>query len=867
MTLNILTAALELHAAGYCVLPIRADGSKAPAVQWKPYITQRADEAQVRVWFEHGDHGLAVVQGAVSGHAELVELEGRAVDALPALAALAKDTGLGDLWARLGAGWVERSPSGGFHWHYLVADGDVPGNTKLARRPSTPEELEATPGQRIQVLAETRGEGGYVVVAPTPGTHHPSGQPWVRLVGGPATAPVLTRDERDAFHALLRTLDAQDSAAETTASAPVAPHDPTAGITPGDDYENKTDWADILTPHGWALSHTHGQTRYWIRPGKKRGQGLSATTGHDPARDRLYVFTSSTEFEPEVPYTKLGALAVLEHGGDHTAAAKALRAAGFGQIATALTPAPAGPPPGGDLDGLIVDGSTARQAAPAAGAAPALRVVRPDERDTIAPERDANPAARDSDAVERRAEPNQDNTALLLVDAHHDTIRYCPGRGTWLTWTGHRWASDDRELVREHARAIARRLPTGEGWDRYTKSALSAQGVGGVLRLAQSDPRVVAPVDQLDARPYDLNTPNGIIDLRTGTLSPPDPAALHTRSTQVAPDFDAAHPLWDKFLADTFAGDPDMIAFIARALGLSLVGQVLEQVFFFAFGAGANGKTTLLSVIQHLVGLGNGGYGASAPAEMLLATKNHGHPAELARLQGQRLTVTSELDDGQRFDEARIKQLTGKDTISARFMNRDWFDFTPTHTLWLLANHQPQVRVGGLAFWRRVVMIPFVHTVPEEQRVKDLEERLLAEEGPAILAWCIRGAADYFASGLAIPDTVRDATTAYESTQNTVAAFVEDCCVVGDPNAQHLKVRSSEVRAAYEQWCSDEGVDPVPAKSFTLALRTTFGVQSERSSTARYLAGIRLLDASPDASSGTPPRGDLDGLLGSGDGW
>src|SRR5690606_38122820 len=117
-------------------------------------------------------------------------------------------------------------------------DETVPGNTKLARRPSTPEELAATPGARVQVLAETRGEGGYVVVAPTPGTHHPSGQPWVRLVGGPTTAPILTRDERDAFHALLRTLDAQDDRPETTASAPVAPHDPTAGITPGDDYEN-----------------------------------------------------------------------------------------------------------------------------------------------------------------------------------------------------------------------------------------------------------------------------------------------------------------------------------------------------------------------------------------------------------------------------------------------------------------------------------------------------------------------------------------------------------------------------------------------------------------------------------------------------
>ncbi|MFD6094557.1 phage/plasmid primase, P4 family [Oerskovia sp. NPDC060338] len=822
---DILTTALDLHAHGYSVLPIRPDGSKAPTIPWKPYITDRATENQVRAWFTDTTNGLAAVQGHVSGNAVLIELEGRAAASLPDLAALAHDTGLSDLWARITTGWLEQSPSGGFHFHVRVESHQpVLGNQKLARRPSTPDELAAAPGARVQVLAETRGEGGYVVVAPTPGTHHPSGLPWVRLAGGPATAPVLTVDELEAFLTLVRTLD-EAPAPQIPARAESALRDPADGVTPGDDYETRTDWADILLPHGWTLVAARGRTRYWRRPGKTTGL-WSASTGHADDRDRLFVFSSSTDFEQEVPYTKLGAYALLEHGGDHAAAARELRRTGFGEQATRLRPVPHGP--GRDFDDILgTHGATALQPTPTP--APQLRAV--------------------PDPTPRDAEPNQDNTALLLVDAHAHDVRYCAGRGSWLTWNGHRWETDDRELIREHTREIARRLPIGEGWTRYTNSALSASGVSGVVRLAQSDARVVAPIDRLDAHPYELNTPHGIVNLRTGTLSPPDPDRLHTRATTVAPDFTAPHPLWDRFLADTFAGDPEMIAFIARALGLSLVGQVLEQVFFFAFGAGANGKTTMLSVVQHIVGLGNGGYAASAPAEMLLATKNHGHPAELARLSGQRLTVTSELDDGQRFDEARIKQLSGKDTISARFMNRDWFDFTPTHTLWLLANHQPQVRVGGLAFWRRVIMIPFVHTVPEDKRIKDLEERLIAEEGPAILAWCLRGAADYFARGLAVPESVRAATTAYETGQNTVASFVEDCAEIGDPNAQHMKVRSSEVRAAYERWCLDEGVEPVPARSFTLALKSQFGVLSERSMSARYLAGIRLVEASSDASS------------------
>jgi putative DNA primase/helicase len=237
---------------------------------------------------------------------------------------------------------------------------------------------------------------------------------------------------------------------------------------------------------------------------------------------------------------------------------------------------------------------------------------------------------------------------------------------------------------------------------------------------------------------------------------------------------------------------------------------------------------------------------------MLLATRNHGHPTELARLQGQRLTVTSEINEGQTFDEARIKSLTGKDTISARFMREDLFDFTPTHTLWVLSNHEPEVRVGGLAFWRRVVMVPFVHTVPENARVKDLEERLIAEEGPAILAWAVRGAADYFARGLAAPDAVTAATKAYEIDQDTVGGFVTDCCVTGDPNRQDLRVRSAQLRTAYERWCTDAGATPMAPKSFTVALRSKYGVRSERSNSARYLAGIRLNDV--DDSDGDASR-------------
>lgn len=882
MTDPLLDHALSLHAAGVAVLPVRDDGSKAPAVDWKPYITTGPDEPQVRAWFTGTTHGLGIITGAVSGHLEMTELEGRAATALPDLRALAIDTGLGDLWDTITRGWVETSPSGGFHFHYRLTDGAVPGNTKLARRPSTDDELAAwkarettkadtldpamrtkrleriaatTHAQVPQVLAETRGEGGYVVVAPTPGTHHPTGRPWVLLLGGPHQVPTITAQQRDAFHSLLRTLD--EMPAPDPAPVPSRPaRDLGDGVTPGDDYETKTDWTDLLVPHGWTHISTRGRTRYWLRPGKDKGQGISATTGHADDRDRLFVFTSSTEFTPETPYTKFGAYALLEHAGDHTAAARELARLGFGEPATALRPAE------DDLAGLIppTNGHSPWTPTPAsATSSTASTATAPDATPAVgAGAAPAPSTTTDRPTQVREAHPNEDNTALLLVDHHADTIRYCPGRGRWLTWNGHRWTNDDNELVREHARALARRLPKGEEWSRYRKTALSARGITGILRLAQSDSRIVAPIDALDARPYELNTPDGVVNLRTGTSTPPDPAALHTRSTTVAPDFDAPHPLWDAFLADTFAGNPTMTTYIQRLLGLSMVGVVLEQLFPFAHGVGANGKTTLLSVIQHLVGMGETGYAMSAPATMLLASRSEGHPTELARLSGARLVVTSELEDNQRFAEAKIKLLTGKDTVTGRFMRQDWFDFTPTHTLWLLANHQPEVRAGGIAFWRRIRLIPFEHTVPTEKRIPDLEDRLINREGPAILAWVLRGAADYFAHGLAEPETVRAATEAYQRDQDTIARFVDELCETGSPAAQHMKIRSAELRAAYETWCRVEGEEPVNPKAFTVALRTRYSVIPERSNTARYLAGIRLVepldddDASQHASPDEP---------------
>jgi putative DNA primase/helicase len=225
------------------------------------------------------------------------------------------------------------------------------------------------------------------------------------------------------------------------------------------------------------------------------------------------------------------------------------------------------------------------------------------------------------------------------------------------------------------------------------------------------------------------------------------------------------------------------------------------------------------------------------------------HETEIARLAGARMVLCSEVNESDRFDEAKVKQLTGGDTLTARFMRQDHFTFRPTHQLWLMGNHKPEVRSGGRAFWRRLRLIPFLHEVPEEKVIEDLQGILVADHGPAILAWIVAGAAAFLAGGLNDPDSVKAATAEYAREQDSVARFVEDCCLVGGGEA--AKARTALVRTAYERWCAVEGETPVTSKALSLALRNRFGVDLVKGAKgARLYAGLSLVDdedAPPEA--------------------
>jgi len=313
----VLQAALDFYDAGISVVPVNNNGSKSPIGSWKQYQVSRAEPEQLGDWFGTGHPGIGIITGAVSGNLEMLELEGRAIHAglFDEAKEIAINSGLEELWRLLTTGYAEMTPSGGLHFLYRIADEPVPGSAKIARRPGE--------NDTVEVLVETRGEGGFVVTAPSNGEVHRSHQPWVLLAGSPNTIPMFSMEEREALHSIFKALDSMP-VKESIATA-LLPKSESTGEKPGDDFNAKAKWSDILI--GWKQIYTSGGVTYWCRPGKDTG--ISATTGRNDG-DNLFVFTTSTTFEAEKPYSKFAAFAHLNHSGDFSSAAKALRALGYG---------------------------------------------------------------------------------------------------------------------------------------------------------------------------------------------------------------------------------------------------------------------------------------------------------------------------------------------------------------------------------------------------------------------------------------------------------------------------------------------------------------------------------------------------------
>nr|WTB11964.1 phage/plasmid primase, P4 family [Streptomyces antimycoticus] len=439
--------------------------------------------------------------------------------------------------------------------------------------------------------------------------------------------------------------------------------------------------------------------------------------------------------------------------------------------------------------------------------------------------------------------------AKLFVKLYANDYRHVPKIG-WYRWDTTRWQIDEDDTVLWAAGDLAESIATHDPRGLFTttalhqhrRRALSTTGMNAMLTQAKSAPGMVLNADRLDADPYALCTPQGIVDLRTGLLTAPDPNKdFHSRSTTVGPQ-QMPTPRWLRFLTDTFGDDSvgrEMIDYLQLLLGYSITGDVGAQILPFLWGTGKNGKSVLLDVMMKLLG----DYADAAPPGFLMAKPFEGHPTDLAELHGRRVYVCSEIKPGDKFDEARVKLLTGGDRIKARRMRQDPFSFEPTHKLWLLGNHRPEVGTGGFAFWRRMRLIPFERVVPDDRKIDNLADILVIEEGPGILGWLIDGARRYLAGGrdLTGPERVRIATTAYAETEDHTGRFYEECCRLGPD----LRAEQTALYVAYRAWCHTEGALVMSSRAFASRTRELVGLASPKemilSNQRKHYPGIGLL--------------------------
>jgi putative DNA primase/helicase len=337
-----------------------------------------------------------------------------------------------------------------------------------------------------------------------------------------------------------------------------------------------------------------------------------------------------------------------------------------------------------------------------------------------------------------------------------------------------------------------------------------------------------------------LNTPGGLVDLRTGTIRPAEPDDYCSKMTSVAPAGEC--PTFDAFLERVTGGDPDLVAFIWCMLGYCLTGVTVEHALFFCYGTGANGKGVLLSTVRHILG----DYHRTAPIATFTASKNERHPTELAGLRGARMVTANETQEGQRWDEEKIKTLTGGDEISARLMRQDFFDFVPVFKLVIAGNHKPALRNVDEAIRRRMNLLPFSVTIPPAERDPHLGNKLKAEAG-GILARAIQGCLDWQQGGLRPPAAVQAATDDYLSGEDAIERWIVDGCQ-RDPQAW---TSSRELFASWVAWASKTGEFAGSQKRFSQALRDR-KFEPHKKETGNGFVGLRLRVIVPPPPP--PPR-------------
>ena len=428
-----------------------------------------------------------------------------------------------------------------------------------------------------------------------------------------------------------------------------------------------------------------------------------------------------------------------------------------------------------------------------------------------------------------------------VISAYGQTIKWVPAWGAWLYWDDHCWRKDEinkvPSLVVHVCKETSDRLLRAAVTEKEQAAALkkaqqisSARTVQAVQTLLRSDARLVVRAEVLDADPWVMGTPGGVIDLKTGEILSAEPLRFVSKLAAVTPNYRAPAPLWATFLDEVTGGDKDLAAYLQRLAGYCLTGLVSEHTLAFLWGPGGNGKSVFVNTVTGILGE----YARTAPMETFTASMNDRHPTELAGLQGARLVSASETQEGRAWDEAKVKSITGGDPITARYMHRDFFTYEPTFKLIFLGNHKPEIRNLDDAMRRRFHMVPF--TIKPKTINTELFSQLKAE-WPAIFAWMVEGCLAWQKTGLAAPAAVLEATREYFEDEDAIGRWLSERCIEGPT----FFASSIDLYNDWKNWAIDNG-EKYKNKKWLGQMLMAKGFETFRRADSRGFKGLEVKD-------------------------
>ncbi|EMY5504768.1 DNA primase [Bacillus wiedmannii] len=427
---------------------------------------------------------------------------------------------------------------------------------------------------------------------------------------------------------------------------------------------------------------------------------------------------------------------------------------------------------------------------------------------------------------------------------HGENVRYC-NELEWLIWNGKHWHEDSKRQI-EAITAKTLRALYGEAKateDKYQSKMLHDWAKKCERRsirinsILDVKPMVSVRKKELDSHSFLFNCDNGVIDLKTGELLPHDRDLLLTKLSPIKYGKNAECPNWKAFLESIFktpAGEPDreLINYLQKAIGYSLTGVTKEQVMFFLFGNGRNGKSTFINIIQDLLG----DYGRQTNSDTFLKKRNDsGINNDVARLDGARFVSAVESEEGQQLSEALVKQITGGEKMSARFLRQEYFEFTPEFKVFFTTNHKPIVKGSDEGIWRRIMLIPFTVTIPKDKIDYDLPDKL-AKEMPGVLRWAVEGCMKWQAGGLRAPEAVKAATAEYREDMDILAPFIDENCTVHPTE----RIEAKLLYENYTKWCYQNNELDLKNRAFYRQLEIR-GFKKEKGAKNRtFIIGMTL---------------------------